>query len=86
MWPVLPLLEGDLPALLHVFPEVLRETGGELGSRTAMFTSSLMPNERLSKFVDPTTDHRPSMIRIFAWIIDGLIFVDLPAGFEHVTV
>src|SRR6185369_4656163 len=35
-------------------------------AETARFTSSLMPKERLSKLVEPTTAHNPSMIRIFA--------------------
>ena len=35
-------------------------------SRAARLTSSLIPNERLSKLVDPTTAQRPSTIMILA--------------------
>ena len=34
-------------------------------SNTARLTSSFKPKERLSKLVDPTTDHSPSTIRAF---------------------
>src|SRR5438309_972741 len=40
-------------------------------SSTATLTSSLMPNERLSRLVEPTTLHAPSKIAILAWIMDG---------------
>src|SRR5438067_192166 len=36
------------------------------GLRAARLTSSLMPNERLSKLVEPTTPQCPSTMRILA--------------------
>src|SRR5437868_13510678 len=46
-----------------------RSTKGEY--RTARFTSSFRPKERLSKLVEPITPHTPSIKRIFAWIMAG---------------
>ena len=66
-----PLGEGDGAALGAVAGEVFGEAGGESGSKAARFTSSLMPKERLSKFVEPTTLQTPSTTSVLAWIMDG---------------
>src|SRR5262245_49338606 len=41
------------------------------GSRIATFISSLCSNDRLSRFVDPITDHRSSTIIVFTCVMPG---------------
>jgi hypothetical protein len=60
-----PLAEGDKAALEKVMKSDSMRSARD-ASRTARLTSSLRPNERLSKLVEPTTVQRLSTMRTLA--------------------